>query len=430
MGPYGPGSNILLKAGDTWSNEVFAIPAGSRGRFAESAYWNAYNSTFATNNATYLAGSQKSDMKTLLINAGESAGTADTDATEYCRRLALRDAVLAGHAAAQGASSWITFGRYGAGANPIIDGTATQQWGLDLSGSDQHYGGGWKIIDVDIKNCLVAGIRAEAAAATRFQRPGLWVTASSVGGATISAITGVAFNGTTHTLDTPISGYSHFTATGIDTTQTQYTFIENYNITNTDTPWYCVTCNDSVSKSITATHSYYLHPYVASFSTRIVCKDCIVDDMCNIGLASGRAGVFAGTSTDAIFDGLESRNASGNAVDMEGALVNCTFFSCNLHDYSQAAFLDNSNTGQNVGTMIVDCTINHCANVGTDTIANVIQTNPNVLGTDHLICARNTIVKSVNQTFLFCGPTYSTSKTNTITDRITNAIFGADNSVS
>lgn len=429
MGPFGPGSEIRLMAGDTWTNDPLIIPAGSLGHFASGVYVSTYNSTFNTNLAAYQAGATKSDMKTLLINAGESAGTADTDANEYCRLLAVEDAVLAGHAAAQPASEWVVIGKYGSGANPIIDGNNVAQWGIDLSGSDRHYQGGWKIADIDIKNCQVAAIRAESPSAGA---NGLWVTAATVGGATIDHITGVAFNATTHTLDTPISGYSHFTAIGIDTTQTNYVFLENYNITNTDTPWFSVTCADSVSLNLTATHSYYLHPYVGEFLPRVVCKDCTMDDMCNIGLASGRAGVFVAVGTDYILDGLTVKNGtlSGNCIDMEGQMNKLLIRRCTLRDYNGAAILDNSNGGQNVGTWIVDCTINHCANVGVDTIANVIQTNPNVLGTDHLIMARNTIIKDPDQGFLFCGPTYSTSKTNTITDRITNAIFGPDNSVS
>lgn len=435
MGPCGPGSRILLKAGDTWSGETFAPPSTWHGRFAESVFLNMYNATLAANQAAYIAGTLTpsnslptfASFKSLLITAGESSATADADATEYCRTLALEDALYAAHRAAQPASAWIKFSRYGAGANPILDGTSTINFGIDLSGGSALYGGAWEILDVDVKNYLVAAIRAE----TNTVAPnGIWIHSSTPGASSIDHITGVSFNASTHTLTTPIPGYTHhFTALGIDCVNVPYTFIEGYNVTNTDTPWYNGGSNYSGVYQMNATHSYYLHPYT-TFCTRSFVKSCVMDDMCNIGIPSGKAGYIFSVNTDAIFDSNEIKNGLGNAFDSEGQNVNARLWNNNFHDYGSAACLDASTGGANTGTMFVLNTITHCANVGTDTAPNFIQTSPGTLTTDHLLCVQNTIVKSVNQAFVFSAASYPSTKTNTITDVITQGVFGPDNSVS
>lgn len=333
---------------------------------------------------------------------------------------------MTAHRAAQPTTQWITIGRYGAGANPIIDGNNTDQWGFDLSGSDSHYRGGWKIQDIDFKNQQVAAIRAETNAPSVSN--GIWVVSSTPGVAAIDHITGVAFNSSTHTLNTPIPGYTHFTALGIDVVNVPYTFVEGYTVTNTDTPWLMGGTSDTVNYQLTATHSYYLHPYL-EFATRGLVKNVTTEDMCNIGIPSGKAGYIFSVNTDAIADTVEIKNATGNAFDMEGQNVNSSFFGVNFHDYGDACFLDMSNGGANTGTMMVNSTFNHCANTGTDTKANLIQTNPLTLTTDHMIVYGNTITKSVNQGFLFSGPTYSTSKTNTLTDLVTQGTFSLSNTV-
>lgn len=434
MGPFGPNSNILLKAGDTWTAETFAPPAGSFARYDENAYLSAYNSTFTTNQAAYIAGTLTppnslptfSQFKTALINAGESSAAADADATEYCRRLAMQDAILAGHAAAQASSSWITFGRYGAGANPILDGNVTANFAIDLSGSDRHQNSGWKIIDIDVKNYLVSAIRAEGSST------GFWITASTPGGATIRDITGVGFNATTHTLNTPIPGYDHFTALGIDLNGAKYACVENYNVINTDTPWFVIGANDSLVRSMTATTSYYLHPYFGVSLSRQLCKSCIIDTMCTVGLASGRAGVIIASSIDVIFLGTEIKNCRGDSIDLEGHCDKTSIFACNVHDGEAAAILENSNTGQNTGTMIVGNTF---ANSPTCTTCDsgvpcLVQTGGgSQITADHMLWVQNTITKHTGHAFLFAGGDH-TGPTNTITDWITQGIFGADNSVS
>lgn len=436
VGPYGPNSQILLKAGDTWVNDPLRLNASSHGLFAVSVFQAAYDSTFNTNNAGYLAGTLAppnnlptfQSFKDLLVTAGQSDSSATSDATDYCRRLAIIDALMAGHRAAQPASTWVVIGRYGVGANPVLDGAVagvnTALWGIDLTGDTAVYGGGFKIIDIDIKNCLVAAIRVES---NTIAPNGLWITSSSR--ASVDHITGVAFNAATHALITPIPGYTHhFTALGISAINIPYTFIEGYDVTNTDTPWFVGGAQEGVAYRMTATNSYYLHPY-AVFGTRILVKEVTCDNMCITGIPSGKAGYIFSVNTDALADTLEVKNGLGNAIDMEGQNNKTMFVNCQLHDYGDAAVLHMSNGGQNVGTIFVKNAIARCAGVGVNTNANFIQTNP-VLLNDHLVCVLNTIVRDPDQGFLFSGPTYSTSKTNTITDLAPNAVFGSDNVVS
>ncbi len=441
-GPFGPGSSIALKAGDTWINQTLAVPSGTRGRYAENVWDSTYASTLATQQAAYIAGTATPPLslptfaqaKTARLNAGALDAEATADATEYCRRLAVTDAVIAAHTAANSATDaanwWVTIGRYGTGANPIIDGAVagvnTLQFGIDLSGADTHYRGGVKIDNVDVRNCLVAGIRAETGVAN--SQRGLWVTP----GTKVSDITGVAFNGTTHTLNTPIPGYNHFTALGIDVVGVRNACLDGVTITNTDTPYFMIFGDEGLARNVTTSHSYYLHPYFGEFAARCVCSGGLSEFMCDIGIASGRAGMFTAITTDCvIFSGLELSNNRGNGLDFEGHLRGATLFACNVHHSESAAFLEFTNTGQNQGTMIVGCSFSNnptCTTCDAG-VPNLMQTGGGAVITENkMLWLYNTVVKKSGHVNLFAGGDHTTP-TDDITVWVTQGVFDATNTV-
>lgn len=419
----GAGSTYNFRAGDTWTGETLSLYNNGGGSFASPTFDSTYSSSFSSTNTACLGDSRFTNFKTARTNAGAGDSEATTDATEYCRRLAVDAALVAARDAAESASTWNKIQRYGTGANPIFDGNNAQQWCIELSGSSQRYQGGWKVDSVDLKNCTVAGIRAEnVITGVR----GLWVT-----GSTIDHITGVAFNTTTHTLNTPIPGYSHFTALGIDEVGVQNTFLDNLTITNTDTPFFVLSANDNVIDTVTLSHSIYLHPYVGEFGSRTLYRNSITEFMCDTGLASGAAGVFVGVATDAILDNVDIRNNRGNGVDFEGHDVNATVLNSHIHLSNDAAFLEFTNTGQNTGTMIVDSTFDNnptCTGCNAG-LPNLVQTGGGaVITANKMLWIRNTVTKKSGHAFLFAGGDH-TGPTDTITDWITQGVFGADNTV-
>lgn len=402
-----------------------AVPTSPISGFSGSVFDSNYTSTFNSTTTACLGDSRFTNFRTARINAGAGSTEADTDATEYCRRLAVKDGLVAGRDASESASTWITFTRYGTGANPIFDGTSAQQWGIDLSGADSHYRGGVKIDRINLKNYTVSAIRAETGAQQNVVR-GLWIT-----GSTIDNITGVSFNPTTHVLTTPISGYNHFTALGIDEFGVKNTFFDTLTITNSDTPFFNLAADDNVIDNVTTSHSIYLHPYVGEFGKRTLYRNSISEFQCDTPIGTGAAGVFAAVATDVIFDNDDIRDNKGQAIDLEGALVNFTLLNSHVHRTNNAAILENPNTGHNQGTMIVDSVFdnNPTCTVCDSGLPNLVQLGQGVVNpVDKMLFIRNTVTKKAGHAFLFAGGDH-TGPTDTITTWITQGVFGPDNTV-
>lgn len=368
-------------------------------------------------------------MQTLLT-VSEASGTAATDATEYARRLAIGDALVAGRDAARTASKWITIGSYGVGAAPIFDGASTQMIAIDLSGVSGTYHGGWKIDNVEIKNYLWTGVRA--ASFTHGAARGLWLTST----VSIHNITGYNFNKTPPYTNLAVPGSVHFAPMGVDTYGTRNVDLAGtYN--SNDTPYYVQYSDDTVIDGANAQHSNYLHPYVSA-GTRNLIRNSTYDHMCDgPGLTTGSAGMLLSLETDVIlynnvFSFTPKRTQDGSGIDFEAQDITALFLANNVHDNDDAAVELLANPGSENGTMLVgNVFTNNGIGYTTNTVGNVIFINyapPDTL--DHLILVNNNITKATSpaQSWLFSAR--NTTLTNTITDIWSNnPIFGPDNTV-
>lgn len=438
LGMFAPGASILLKCGDTWTNETLNLYDRGAGWFASGAYDLAYNSTLASQISGYAAGTAtppagaptQAQMQTLLT-VSETAGQATTDATEYARRLSVRDALIAARNTARSNSLWITIGSYGAGAAPILDGTGTTMIGIDLSGPNRTYQGGWKVDNIEVKNYKWCGIRATNA--TQGLGRGVWITST----VSVHNITGYVFNTTLPYTYGVVAGSYFFMPSALDVTG-----VNNADVSGTynsnDMPVLASACSKSVIDGVSATNSNYESLYFDAAASTTLFQNCLLDGMCNgPGLPTGSTGIIYSNSTDVILYNNEIRNVpkrtqDGTAVDFEASVIKGLFLANNFHDNADAAIELLANPGSEQYTMIIGNTLtNNGIGYAANTHGGVVFVNyapPDTL--DHIILVNNTITKATSpvQSWLFSAR--NTTLTNTMTDIWSqNPIFGPDNTV-
>lgn len=436
---YVGGYQILLKSGDTWTNETLNLYNSGSGNFAGALWDSTYSSTLASQQTAYGNGTAtppagaptQAQMQTLLA-VSETAGNATTDATEYARRLSVRDALLAARNAARSSSQWITIGSYGTGAAPILDGTATTMIGIDLSGPSRQYLGGWKIDNIEVKNYIWTGIRASNS--TQGAKRGIWVTST----VSVHNITGYVFNTTPPYTYGGVVGSYFFMPSALDVTGVANIDISGtYN--NNDMPVLASACDKSVIDGVIAVSSNYNSMYFDLGSTTLF-QNNTLDGMCNgPGLVTGSTGIIYSNASDIIVYNNEIKNIpvrhqDGSAVDFEASILKGLFLANNFHDNGDAPIELLANPGSEQWTMIVGNTLtNNGIGYTANTHAAGVFYNyasPDTL--DHIIFVNNTITRptSPQQSHIFSsrnvtfadGPTIGTLWTN-------NPIFGPDNTV-
>lgn len=403
--------------------------------FASGLYDAAYTNTLSTQQAAYIAGATPpGGLPTYAtfqsdLAVSESGSAATADATEYARRLALRDAILAGRDAARSGSIWITIGAYGTGAAPIFNGGATASIGIDLSGPAKEYAGGWKIQDIEIENYLWRGIRAFTGVTS--QRRGLWITST----VSVHNITGTAFSTTfPYTYDV-VPGSHFFTPVGVETDGTRNVdFAGTYD--SSDTPFHLENCSDTVIDGANAHHSNYLHPYLDG-GGKHVWQNSIYDSMCDgPGLLTGSAGAVLGGNVDVVLYNLEIKNTpkqhqDGAGIDFEVQVTNGTLLACNIHDNADAALEILADPSIASGSMLVKNTLaNNAIGYPASGAGNVLFTNVTTPNTsDRVLCVANDVTKAVSPAQPFLFSMRNSTLSNTITDVFANGIFGPDNTV-
>ena len=355
---------------------------------------------------------------------------AAAEATDFCTSKAIVDAEVAARNAAQVASLWNEIGRYGAGADPKIDGAGAASFGIDFG---VRYFGGWKVNRLEVTNCVGTGVHVEA-----FEgwRRGLWITQCSLhdnNNPTGALVPGYGFNTGGRTI-----------ATGWLATGVVQVFVDNCTENNNDSP-HLIAGNDQVLDTLSAVDSQYLQSY-HEFGSRIVSIGCTWDHMCNgPGIASGSAGVLCSVTTDCIFVNCTIRRtvlhgADGVGIDFEGQNVRPRLFGCTIGDATPAnsnagsAILDFNNGGVNSGLKVDSCIFDNNG-IGFPVNSNpTLARSPTGGTTDDAIFTNCQVHKPVNppapvtQPFLFAEG-HNTVPTDVIAVHWPNGLFGADNIV-
>jgi hypothetical protein len=371
------GGRIRLKAGDTWAE---SFQSSWSGNFDEATFLSTYTSTLATRQTFWNASSEFTGKQSKALAAGADSTTAAARATEWCRRLAVVDALAAARDAADATSQWIVLERYGTGANPKIAPGGAATTALRLTGT-----GGWKRIGVDLGGATTYGFRSESLA------KGIWeenCTTDGIAGGTVNN-PATPYNGTTNA----------YLPTGSCLSNVTYAFSKNCTISNTGgSPRYLTACAYVLDENLISDTSTVQSDYV-QFSTTVVRKGGRITGLCaSPGYPSGGAGVLWSNSTDVfVFDAELDHNhesppgsttsGDGVAVDFEDGVVNGTVARCNIHDNADAPILLSKSGGHALsGTMIVG---NTCTNNG---LKSVSQTP----------CLVHNLVDSVGDQAFFC----------------------------
>lgn len=356
------GDVISLKAGDTWTGETF-FPLGG-GLYAEGVYATTYSSTLASALATYQAGTQFSDARADAIAAGKTGAEADTAANSYCNALALRDAMRAAHAAANSASQWVLLTRYGAGADPVIDGNSAVQCCIRFP---TDFAGGWKILNVTCKNATVANIDAEPTALTN----GLWVDNAALTGAGGMPLPPGGAGGNAP----QVPGFANAWAAGFSIKNVNHVYIKSGDISTCDTPGMFFSTNDVMIDTPNMSNCRYQSLWFLGGS-RILVDGGVITTMMTQGWPNGTASVALVQTTNFVYAGTEishttqpNGEADGCGSDHESTAHVTAYLGCHIHHNSGPAFeilAGNSSTQ----TVVADCTFdnNGTHNPATDPI--------------------------------------------------------------
>ena len=433
---YVPGASLLLRAGDTWSNDTLALQGS--GSFDSTTYDSVFSSNYSSALASYMAGTAYSDMHAILIADGASTADADSRASAYCDRLAFRDAVPIARDAANASSTWITLGKYGAGANPLIKPAPMQQTAI---GIDRASTGGWKIQNVDIRGGLIAGIHQYPTFGTSAK--GLWIE-----GCTITAVTGMG-------PESPPPPYVNIFSAGIAATMVDYVFIVGGEINACDMPAWVCGAHGGMVDSANWHHSVLDHPMFlwaqpiwsnqtpGKRLTDVLISNTTIDHLCTTGYKNGAAGFFLGAVTRVVFSNTTItntvRNATipdGIAIDFEYNCIDVAVLNCNIATNANAVFLMFENpvtvvlppTGYgatNSGTIVVDNTFNDNGTFNTTQLPALARVNE-ARNADQVVWARNTITRAAPTQKLFGDFAIGSGLTDT---PLASWFFGADNTV-
>lgn len=317
--------------------------------------------------------------------------------------------MIAARDAADTSTPWITVTKYGAGANPVLDGVdqTSTLYGIKLSAT-----GGFKISHLEIKNYRIAGVRG--------------INLSSIGGGVwlddVSShdhhnLPGGAVTGeeiTTH------QGYS--IAFGAELLGYPYTFITSSTLDNNDSPFEIgtstvATGHDILLDGVNANHSHYLQGLIIAAGGRVSVQNATMQNMADLGpgFTDGSASLMYEVVTDGVVKNMSllntiKRTTDGTGFDEEGGVTQIGIFDSTITGNDGAAILSSTSGGENNGYFFVDnCTIgNNAKGSASDAIVNLATDNHNginVTSPQTLIFTRNTITKQTTpaQHFLFAS---------------------------
>jgi hypothetical protein len=369
-----------------------------------------------------------------LMLASETDPQATTDATEYCRRCVIPDAIEAAYAAADAATNWITVTRYGVGADPVLDGVdqSSTLFGIEMGGvGEATTTGGIKIEHIEGKRFRLSPVHKESV--TGF---GIWISGCNLhDNRNIPGGIVAEYN---------FNHAGRSVAFGLIVTNTAYTLYDNCTCDTNDAPWINGGGNFALVRDTTCDQSYYSQCFL-NFATTLVMLRGSINRMTNLGpgFADGSAGLLTQFSTDTIVRGVSITNTvkrgnDGEAVDMEGAVTNALFQGCTWTGNACSALLDlTTSLGANAGTMIDDCTIGNNGGGylpagGIPALARDVHADSSTAPTtNRTIYTRNSVTKSP-QNFLFAAQ-INTGLTDVLQQPTgwwpATSIFGPDNSV-
>lgn len=205
--------------------------------------------------------------------------------------MALPAAQDAAWTAAQAGTQWITIGRYGAGADPILDGGGTTDSAIY---SPMLYAkGGWRIRNLEIRNYTASGVFFYSKSHTsvvdelyRGATDGFWAHDLNIHDVKISGLPNAnpAIN---------LPGHASFVATGIVSFGLNYSRVEDVILDDTDLPFYLGFGQYLRVDQVTSPHSYWQHAELSA-NYRASMTNSVFDDQCNLGYTHGTAGFFSG----------------------------------------------------------------------------------------------------------------------------------------
>lgn len=408
-----PGDQVYLKAGDTFTGEVFQ-PTGS-GTYAKSTFDSTYSAALAAYTLAYQNGSVYTNFYNTMIAAGKSSGTAAAYANEYCTRRAISSALVDAHAAADAASNWITVTSYGAGANPKIapGGGASTHFAVYLPHTS--FTGGWKFVNIDMRDAYCSGFDCELSSIQGLMLEGC--TLGPNGGMSRGA------NGQTF----PVGGYDWYCSTGCHILGS-YVYVKDCTFPTNDVAFgvragsYNLVLNPQASNSII--NSAYF-----DFNSYSMVKGGRISYTGTTGYSLGTSGLIIAGTDYVIFDGVEVdhttnpvNNVDGVAIDLENTAKHTSIFGCNLHDNADGAFLCN-NSSVTQGTYVVDNTMTNNGLKNPQGTGATGKFYPNT--NDPIVWARNATTRAHANQKLF----YETDIGFTDTPRAIWT-YGSDNTVS
>lgn len=298
------------------------------GAFATSTYTSAFTTALASEEAACAATPARA---TIAANADAhascDASCASTWADKWCRQISIANAQDTAWAIAAAASSWITVGRYGVGANPILDGGGTQDVGVKL---DRSGLGGWRVRDLEIRNFDRVGIDYENQAGFTAQTAivpldftgpasGVWLHDLSIHDISMG-------HGTCPAQCPPagqvqLTGYYYFVAAGTELVGTNYTRVEDVAFSNTDVPWHQFYGRHWMYRDITSSVSYWEHS-VEMYMNYVSNRNLQVASSCSMGYPTGSAGLFLAVGTDvSVLDSTITGTPSGQPSPINGVTV-------------------------------------------------------------------------------------------------------------
>lgn len=350
-----PGANIWLKAGDTWTGEQLTVQGG--GTYATTAYDSSYTSTLTSQLAVYKAGAIYLDDVAKLTVAGANPTDADTYATLHCHYLAHVDATRAAKAAADSASTWVTIGRYGAGADPIIDGAGSKQCCVRIV--DGFGTGAWKIL-VQLKGATVCGVDMEMSGKTN----GLHVQVPSITGITGMPIPAGRIGSTPQ-----VAGFANAWPSSVTAKNVNHIYYKAGEVTGCGTPGMFFECADvfvdTPNMHDCTDQSLWFIGTAGDRFPRVLIDGGVITKMMTGGWLNGTAGVALVDTDDVVYNGTEISHTTqplhesdGVASDQELSAHNTGYLGCSLTNNSGPASLILVGTTDS-GTLYADCTFSN-----------------------------------------------------------------------
>lgn len=288
---YVAGDSLLLKAGETHAGQFIAH---GYGLFDKATYESTFATSHAAEKAAIVAGADHATLVANAVAAGQTAPQAAAWGDIWAAQMALPTAQDAAWTAADAsaATKWIRIGKYGAGADPVLDGGGTVESGIYFARPSMA---GWEISDLEFTGYTRAGISLANLTYSKIgtENPnelylgavdGLWVHDV--------AMTDIALAGLPADPPIDLAGYNRGFATGITVLGVNYVRIEDCSLEDTDLPFYVGSGQQHRFNNITSTSSWWQHAELAA-AYRVSMTSCSFTNQCSLGYPHGSAGFFS-----------------------------------------------------------------------------------------------------------------------------------------